>query len=259
MLVFTTDKHRLQKHFLKDPILFAYHLGDLDPFHFPNCQWAAVYGNSRYIADVILLYSAANQNTVMIFGQTDEMTHAVEEIRDLLPARFFCHFNRPSYAQQLALLYKERTFGTFQKMQLQQLSKPSSELTGIVRLSDSAESELLSFYREAYPSGYFNAEMLRTGKYFGCRRDGKVVAVAGIHVYSPEYKVGVIGNVAVHPDFRGNGLGGAVTYRLAAELSEEGLMVTLNVNSANHAAIRCYANIGFIKTHDYWESEFVRN
>ena len=46
MLVFTTNKERLSEHFQKDPVLFAYHLGDLDDFYFKDCQWGATYGFS---------------------------------------------------------------------------------------------------------------------------------------------------------------------------------------------------------------------
>ena len=55
--------------------------------------------------------------------------------------------------------------------------------------------------------------MLETGKYFGIRREGILVSVAGIHVYSPEYDVAALGNITTHPDFRGQGLGRKVTAR----------------------------------------------
>ena len=71
--------------------------------------------------------------------------------------------------------------------------------------------------------------MLETGKYFGIREGKKLVAVAGVHVYSREYKVAALGNITTHIDFRGKGLAAAVTGQLCQELVDEGLMVCLNV------------------------------
>ncbi|MDZ4724130.1 MAG: GNAT family N-acetyltransferase [candidate division Zixibacteria bacterium] len=260
MIVYTLDKHRLQKHFRKDPILFAYHLGDLDDMHFDRCQWAAIYGDSRYIKDLILIYASDTATTVMAFGLTEEMTIALEEIRDLLPSRFYCHYNNAQYKDILSGLYTERPLGKHFKMTPAQfLPDTSSEYRdAIVRLTPANVDELVEFYQLAYPDGYFDPRMLETGKYFGYRESERIVAAAGVHVYSHEYNAAVIGSVAVDPGFRGHGLATAVTSALTQELVDEGKLVMLNVKADNQAAIRAYEKLGFVKSHEYYEGIFER-
>lgn len=37
--------------------------------------------------------------------------------------------------------------------------------------------------------------MLEAGCYYGLGREGRPVSVAGVHVYSPRYRVAVLGNI----------------------------------------------------------------
>src|SRR5438270_4245 len=80
--------------------------------------------------------------------------------------------------------------------------------------------DLQSLYRISYPENWFDPRMLETGHYYGIRRDAKLVSVAGVHVYSPQYKIGVLGNVTTHPDYRGQRLGSAVCAKLCKVLLE---------------------------------------
>lgn len=81
----------------------------------------------------------------------------------------------------------------------------------------------------------------------------RLVSVAGVHVYSEEYKVAAVGNIVTHPDYRGNGLGKSVTARLCQSLLEKVDHVGLNVKSDNNTAISVYKGLGFEIVGDYWE------
>jgi ribosomal protein S18 acetylase RimI-like enzyme len=129
---------------------------------------------------------------------------------------------------------------------------------GVMRLDSTQEPALRSLYERAYPDSYFDTRMLDTGKFFGLQENDALIAVAGIHVYSREYGVAALGNIATHPDYRGQGLAGKVTACLTRELVNEGLTVTLNVAADNEPAIRCYSRLGFERTHHYREAEFRR-
>ena len=104
--------------------------------------------------------------------------------------------------------------------------------------------------------------MLATGKYFGClvddrvHADDRLLAVAGVHVCSDEYKVAVLGSIATHPEHRGRGLATTLTSHLTAELVNEGKLVCLNVKADNLPAIRCYKKLGFETIHEYEEALF---
>jgi ribosomal protein S18 acetylase RimI-like enzyme len=256
MFVFATDKERLWKHFQKDPVLFAYHIGDLDDFFFSQCQWAASYTTRRHpvVQDVVLLYHGGETPTVLAFGVENGYAELVAETLDILPSRFFCHF-QPECGEVFESRYRPKPLGTHLKMRLDNLVGIDEQRDGeIVKLDRSNLESLEQLYSKAYPGNYFTPRMLETGRYFGIKQDDRLVAVAGVHVVSDEYKIAVLGNIATDPDYRGRQLASRVTHYLAGELYHEGKLVCLNVKADNAAAIRCYERIGFVVTHRYEEA-----
>jgi predicted GNAT family acetyltransferase len=98
--------------------------------------------------------------------------------------------------------------------------------------------------------------MLETGRYVGIRRDRELVCVAGVHVWSPTWRVAALGNVATLPAARGNGLATAACATLCRILLDDGIeTISLNVRADNHAAIRAYEKLGFAHAADYDEVE----
>ncbi len=259
MLVFTTNKKHLQRHFEKDQVLFGYHLGDLDDFYFPDCQWAADYRQRARIEEVIMVYRGLTTPTVLALGLTGKFDELLSEAMELLPNEFNCHFLE-SYRDILKQRYHEKPLGTFFKMKLTDPGKCCNLLPGgddsIVRLDLSHSKELMELFRLAYPENYFNNRMLETGKYFGIFKDDRLIAAAGVHVNSDEYKIAVLGNIATIEDCPGKGYATRVTATLVKELVDEKKLVALNVKSDNMAALKCYSNLGFEKSHTFEESFF---
>ena len=260
MLVFTTNKKHLERHFQKDPVLFSYHQGDLDDFYFRDCQWAADYHQRARIEELILIYSGLKTATVLALGLTDRFEELLKETVELLPKEFYCHFLKDCRGV-FRQIYDEKPLGKFLKMKLVNKQKCESfaddKNDNIIRLELSHSQQLLELYKQACPDNYFNNSMLETRKYFGCFIEDRLVAVAGVHVYSKQYKIAVLGNIATYEKFRSKGLATKVTAALVKELAGEGLLVALNVKSDNEAAIKCYSNLGFEKTHEYEESLFT--
>jgi predicted GNAT family acetyltransferase len=95
--------------------------------------------------------------------------------------------------------------------------------------------------------------MLLTRQYFGYQIDGKLLSVAGIHVYSPTYRVAAIGNITTHPDYRNRGFGKAVTAKLCLSLRENVDIIGLNVKQDNKAALCVYQSLGFKISGEYGE------
>src|SRR5947208_10651053 len=96
--------------------------------------------------------------------------------------------------------------------------------------------------------------MLETGFYFGIHRGDVLMSVAGVHVFSQRYKVAALGNIATHPDARGQGLATTTTARLCQELLRAGIEhIGLNVRADNRGAIACYEKIGFERVAGYGE------
>ncbi|WP_370463364.1 GNAT family N-acetyltransferase [Micromonospora sp. WMMD558] len=112
---------------------------------------------------------------------------------------------------------------------------------------------LRALYAEAYPGNWFDPRMVDTGQYVGVRDGGGLVAVAGVHVWSPRYRVAAVGNVTTHPRARGRGLGAAVVAALCRRLRSSVEHVTLNVRADNGPAVRLYERLGFTRVADYGE------
>jgi ribosomal-protein-alanine N-acetyltransferase len=82
-------------------------------------------------------------------------------------------------------------------------------------------------------------------RYIVCEEEGRVVAYAGLWAVEDE---GHIMNLAVHPNFRGRGLGAAVLGTLLERTRREGLAAfTLEVRASNTAALRLYRRAGFLE------------
>ncbi len=260
MLIFTTDKPRLLRHFQKDPVLFSYHIGDLDDFYFSYCQWGALYHLTRAkIEEVVLTYTGCDTPTVLAFGVDDRFQELLNDIVDLLPPKFYCHFFERDRSVFLKN-YKETYLGKHFKMKLtdnDSIQAIDINILNIVNLENKNLNELKKFYSQAYPENYFTERMLETGKYYAVTENEKIVSVTGVHVDSDEYKITVLGNIATLPEYRGKGYATASTAFLLKQLDLSERLICLNVKADNEAAISSYKKLGFEIIHEYEESIFV--
>ena len=94
------------------------------------------------------------------------------------------------------------------------------------------------------------------GIYYGIRVGGRLVSAAGTHVISPEARLGVVGNVMTHTDFRGRGYATAVTGAVTADLLRFCEQVVLNVRSDNPPALQAYAKLGY-REHVRFEERLI--
>jgi ribosomal protein S18 acetylase RimI-like enzyme len=127
------------------------------------------------------------------------------------------------------------------------------DLSATVALSPADLTDILSLYERSYPGNWFDSRMLETGQYFGLRQEGHLVSIAGIHVYSPVYRVAALGNITTDPAYRGHGFGRATTARLCQSLRQTVDHIGLNVKAGNRAAIHLYQQLGFEIVASYGE------
>jgi predicted GNAT family acetyltransferase len=129
----------------------------------------------------------------------------------------------------------------------------------VVPLGPDDLDEALAFYARAYPGTWFEPRMLETRRYVGIREAGDLVCVAGVHVWSPEWRVAALGNVATLPEARGRGLATAACAHLCRTLLSDGIdTISLNVRADNVAAIAAYEKLGFAHAADYVEVPLTR-
>ncbi|MCX7843648.1 MAG: ribosomal protein S18-alanine N-acetyltransferase [Clostridia bacterium] len=80
--------------------------------------------------------------------------------------------------------------------------------------------------------------------YFTARINGMIAGYAGMWKVFDE---GHITNIAVHPEFRRNGVGSALLEKLIERAKAEGITkMTLEVRKSNYAAQKLYSKYGFL-------------
>jgi predicted GNAT family acetyltransferase len=112
--------------------------------------------------------------------------------------------------------------------------------------------------RSVNPQALFTKAMLETGKYFCVRKNAELLSVAGVHCYSKEAGVAVVGNVLAMPEHRGNGYASSVTASLCRDMWPEVRYMGLNVDSDNIAAVKMFTNMGFVFHSNYEEIEIKK-
>ncbi len=251
------DKVEIESFLRGNTPLHLYELGDLDEFFWPYTSWYALQDKGQ-IRALALLYVNLELPTLLAIADDIEATRQLLAASlPLLPRRLYAHLSG-NLASVFNGTYLMNTHGLHYKMALNdRLRLNQVETSQVIPLSVSDAQALNALYRVSYPGNWFDPRMLETGHYYGIWHSGVLVSVAGVHVYSPRYRVGVLGNVTTHPDFRGQGLGKSVCAKLCVELLKTVDDVGLNVRADNASAIATYKRLGFEVIGEYEEGLLV--
>lgn len=248
------DDVRIESFLRRNTLMNIYQIGDLDPFFRSYSSWYALEEDGD-IKAMVLLYTGLELATVLALAPPDDelLQVLLEGIVEKFPDRFYAHLT-PGAGQALLKSYQLESHGEHLKMGLQTREVDWGETSSdVLNLDMDDESALLRLYQKGYPGNWFDRRMLETGKYFGIYRDNKLVAAAGIHVFSARYRVASLGNIVTDPEYREQGLATAVTARLCQDLSRDTDYIGLNVKSDNSPAISCYSKLGFHDVGRYGE------
>lgn len=249
------NKAEIETFTRRHPLLHLYELGDLDGFFWPHTTWYALT-DGRHLHQLALLYSGLPMPVLLAHSEpeTDSMPQLIEALLPLLPRRFYAHLSQDALPA-LATTYHLEGHGLYDKMGLTDTGRLTAlDTSAIVSLSTADLDPINALYQAAYPDTWFVPRMLETGRYYGIYEDGRLLTIAGVHVYSPEYKVAAIGNVTTHPEARGRGLATMTCARLCQALLSDGIdTIGLNVRADNTAAIRAYQKLGFERVGEYGE------
>lgn len=258
------DRAELAELLRRTPDLRTYELGDLDDRFWPYTTW---YRRGEALA---LLYHGAGLPILLALDTPDRSAALAELVADLvplLPRRFYAHLS-PGLSRALEPGFRSESNGPHLKMALTDPARLAAggnhagirnpaEPTRVVELTTADLPELTAFYELAYPAHSFAPGMIENGPYVGVRRDGELVSVAGVHVWSPSYRVAALGNVATHPGARGGGLAATAVTRLCRRLFTTVDRIALNVKAENTAAIGLYRRLGFTPVAEYTELTFT--
>ncbi len=240
------DRSQIEKVLREHTFLNLYALGDLDKFFWDYTTWYALSGDKQ-IKQLVLLYAKSNLPVLLGFSaEVEELKELLRFLLPLLPKRFYAHFSGDA-VDILAKDYQIRSYGVHYKMALTDRSCLDIDTSQAIALSVENAKELEQLYNLSYPGNWFEPQMLKTGCYYGIRRGDTLVSVAGVHVYSKDYKVAALGNITTHPQWRGQGLGTIVCAKLSQVLLETVEHIGLNVKADNLSAIACYKKAWFCK------------
>ncbi len=253
----TRDKSEIYRFLSKTPDLQLYTIGDLDDFFWPDTIWYAIYDKGE-MQSIALIYTGMKPRTLLLFYENDPMysTELLKSVRHLLPDMFNVHLS-PGLIDVFGKGNIIRDYGHNYRMILAQKPEHVSD-DNIRQLEMRDISSIQNLYKVAYPDNWFDSRMVKTGKYFGYFNSGILIAVAGIHVYSSEYRIAALGNIATHPEFRGRKIAYKLTSVLCCNLKNSVDIIGLNVKSGNPAAIKCYENIGF-RIRSTYDECYIRN
>ena len=249
-----SDEEDVESFLRRDPYLHLYELGDLDPLFRPHTDWYGLRSQSGLQA-VMLVYRATDPPALLALtpGPNLALRELIRQIRPKLAPRLQVHIT-PSLEHALRPHFRLRHVVQHLKMSLtrpDRLTRRTND--GVIVLTQADGPDLQCLYAVAYPDNAYDASLLATGWFRGLRLEGRLVSAAGVHVYSAQYRVAAIGNVATLPQFRGRGFAGAVVARLCQDLLHTVDYVGLNVRADNSAALACYQRLGFETTHRYVE------
>ncbi|MEO6694150.1 MAG: GNAT family N-acetyltransferase [Ignavibacteria bacterium] len=253
------EKDLIEKHFRKNTDLNLYQIGDLDIFFWKNTDWYSLRDKDE-IKQIILIYKGTGVPVMIALydKNPEEMKTLLEKIIDDLPDKFYSHLSEELF-KVLLNAYSYTDHGVYLKMSLRKNNFLFRQKNVNVKRLATSDLELIKeFYKASYPDNWFDKRMLETGKYFGYFIEGEIAGISGIHVYSPIYKVAVLGNITTHPGFRGRSICTEVTSVLCEDLFETVDVIGLNVHSENKSAIRCYEKSGFEIIAKYGEFMFEK-
>jgi ribosomal protein S18 acetylase RimI-like enzyme len=248
------DKDAIEKFLRNDDVfLHLYEIGDLDDFFWPKATYYTLPGKGS--RPILLLYDGLTLPCLLgLTGKSIQpMQELVRSMIPLLPKKLYAHLNE-GVSTLLVNHFQVQSHGVHFKMGLMDYSKSEEiDTAEVVRLTEKDLLELEKLYRISYPEHWFEPHMLQVGRYFGARRNKNLVSVAGIHIHSQRYKLAALGNIATHPDYRGQGLAKVACAKLCQELIHTVDHIGLNVKADNESAIRCYHKLGFKRVARYEE------
>lgn len=243
-----TDKTAIRAILCRDPAWGVYALGDLAPRMFPKTQWFA----PGLGPDLALVLHDFDTSILFAIG-TGAVREALEHVR--WPVHLQVQQDALDEAAQYAVIEKPC------QMWRMSWNGPATagqhmERSRAVRLGPADVPALLRLYADGEATGeapdFFYPSMVTAGVFFGVYDGDALVAAAGTHLFAPEERAVAIGNIYTRRDCRGRGLGAAVTRAVLEAVKDSGT-IGLNVRAHNHAALRLYESLGFVRHCSFYE------
>jgi ribosomal protein S18 acetylase RimI-like enzyme len=246
----TTDRTLLRAFLERDRLFAAYALCDLDVREFSRTRWGVALDGDEAVA-VVLEYGGYAPQPLFVMGEPAGISAI---LADVVRPRAAYAAMLPASLPAVEAHYRVEPGPPMVRMWVDRASfrpRPAD----VARLLPVEIGDLNRLYQLGF-TAWLPPSAIAEGVYYGIRVEGRLVAAAGTHVVSPEARLGVVGNVLTHVDFRGRGFATAVTGAVTAELLRFCDQVVLNVRSDNPPALQAYRNLGY-REHVRFEERLV--
>ena len=247
----STDRAVLRGFLERDRLFSAYAVCDLDEREFGRAKWAVAMAGNHLVA-VGMEYAGPTPQSMFVLGHNDGIAAIM---RDALRPRAAYISAAPVAIPAITQSYKVEPGPQMIRMRVDRASfRPHP--APVERLLPVEVGELNRLYQLGF-AAWLPSGAVAEGVYFGVRVAGRLVAAAGTHVVSREARMGVVGNVMTHTEYRGRGFAKAVTSAVTAELLRYCDDVVLNVRADNPPAIAAYLSLGY-EEHCRFEERLIR-
>ncbi len=246
----STDRGLLRDFLERDRIYAAYALCDLDDREFGRTRWGVAFAGSD-LGAVVLQYAGLAPQPVFVMGENAGIAAI---LREVIRPRAAYLAARTEHLSAVASIYRVEPGPPMVRMWVDRTTfRPYP--AEVARLLPVEVGDLNRLYQLGF-TAWLPPSAVAEGVYYGIRVGGRLVSAAGTHVVSPEARLGVVGNVMTHTDFRGRGFATALTGAVTADLLRFCDQVVLNVRSDNPPALQAYAKLGY-REHVRFEERLI--
>jgi RimJ/RimL family protein N-acetyltransferase len=246
----TTDRTLLRAFLERDRLFAAYALCDLDVREFSRTRWGLATAGDDPVA-VVLEYAGYAPQPLFAMGENAGISAI---LRDVLHPRAAYAAVLPANLPALEAHYRVEPGPQMVRMWVDRASfRPCP--AEVARLLPVEIGDLNRLYQLGF-TAWLPPSAISEGIYYGIRVNSRLVSAAGTHVISPEARLGIVGNVMTHTEFRGRGYATAVTAAVTADLLRFCDQVVLNVRSDNPPALQAYRKLGY-QEHVRFEERLV--
>ena len=141
------------------------------------------------------------------------------------------------------------------QMWLPRRVETGADRTNIIALDERHVDEMCALAWATNP-GPFMPGSLALGQFLGIRRAGRLVAMAGERMATPDFVE--VSGVCVDPDFRGHGFAARLSACVAEAIQQRGQTPFLHAWQTNFGAIALYRKLGFDLRRDIHITVFSR-
>ncbi|MEX1103070.1 MAG: GNAT family N-acetyltransferase [Dehalococcoidia bacterium] len=234
------DRGRIRELLLPRVEYTAYALGQLEPGLYERTHWFSARGDTG--TGLVLHSRGGLGDATFVMGDPD----AVAAILSIHPGTAHTYATcQPQHVEALQRTYRLATQQPMIRMATNRDSFVPFRLLQTIPLGGVDIRRVNSLYGTEGGPSYYIPEHIDSGVYRGIILDGRLVAVAGTHVVSPQQRIAVVGNVFTHPAYRGRGLATACTSTVTESLLQYCDDVVLTVDPKNMPAVSAYERLGY--------------